>query len=381
MTKFSDRTNSIGSASSIAQNELVYKLRREGKNPIILSYGEAPFRTTPLVSKPSDWDRGSHYSEGLGVPELRNDIVDYCVKYYGFSVDPETEVMITAGSKIASYYISQLFLNPNDSILLHEPSWVSYQEHARLSGAKTNFISFGENIHEAKKYISTNNLKLVYINNPNNPRGYVYTEEELRYLAELCEYKDIILAVDESYSDFCINKKFYSAGKLIKNFRNVVLLNSFSKNFGLSGWRLGYVMARSDVISGLNKFNQHLMTCASTNLQLTLVGNLENLRKEIQPQIKEINNKRNSVEKILKRHGVKYLSGDSTFYIFLDYRDKIKNTKTFVIDLLNKKGVSIIPGSSYGKSTEGFLRLSFAIESLERIEHGILMISELLTET
>ena len=120
MIQFSKRALSIGSASSIQQNELVYKLKREGKNPIILSYGEAPFQVNPIQFNPLDWERGAHYSEGLGVQELRNDIAAYSGRHYGFDANPNTEIMVTAGSKIASYYISQLLLDPGDAIVLHE---------------------------------------------------------------------------------------------------------------------------------------------------------------------------------------------------------------------------------------------------------------------
>lgn len=381
MIQFSKRALSIGSASSIQQNELVYKLKREGKNPIILSYGEAPFQVNPIQFSPLDWERGSHYSEGLGVQELRNDIAAYSSRHYGFDANPNTEIMVTAGSKIASYYISQLLLDPGDEIVLHEPSWVSYQEHARLSGASTNFIPFDIKISDAANYIENKRVKLIYLNNPNNPRGYVYSENELYQLAALCQRTQTFMVVDESYSDFCLNNSFFSAGKLLADFDNVILFNSFSKNFGLSGWRLGYVVARPRIIEGLNKINQHLMTCASTNLQLGLAGKLENLRAQIYPQILELNLKRKQVEFLLNKYGMKYLSGDSTFYIFIDLRDKIKDTKKFVITLLDQKLVSIIPGTSYGASTEGFLRLSFAIEPLERIEIGIKSILELLSES
>jgi aspartate aminotransferase/aminotransferase len=375
---FSTRSQLIGSASSIEQNELVYKLKREGLDPIILSYGEAPFKIRPLYLAKDSWDRGAHYSEGCGVPELRQEISNYSKKNYLFSSSASQNIMITAGSKIASYYISQLFLNPGDSIVLHEPSWVSYQEHAKLSGASTKFIPFDESITQAYKYLVDDNTKLIYLNNPNNPRGYVYKKEEILELVKVCKKTNTVMVVDESYSDFCINVPFYSAGNLIQDYDNVVVFNSFSKNFSLSGWRLGYIIASNEIIKGLNKFNQHLMTCASTNLQLTLLGNLESIREQIIPQIIELNSKRFQVQKLLNKNKIKYLDGESTFYIFIDYRDKIRNSKEFVLELLEKKQVSIIPGSSYGESTEGFLRMSFGVESLERIEKGISEIIDFL---
>jgi len=366
---YSKQTLEIGVASSIQQNELVYKIRREGGDPIILSYGEAPFKISPFSPSTTDWDRGCHYSEGLGVPEFRQEIANYIAEVTGVKVSWEKNLLISAGSKIISYFIAQLLLNPGDNIMLHEPSWVSYQEHAKLNRATTTFLDYSLPIQNFQELYRINpNTKLIYLNNPNNPRGYVYNEGELRWLANFCKEKEICLAIDESYSDFVLDEKLCSGITLLNEFPNVIVFNSISKNFGLSGWRIGYCVGSEELISALNKFNQHLITCAPTCLQLALVGKLSGLRREIRPQLISLNKKRAEVILLLKKYGFDYLSGSSTFYLFIDVSEKIEDTKMFVIDFLKDCDVSLIPGGAYGRSTSGFLRLSFAIESIERIE-------------
>ena len=377
----SDRSKNIGSASSIQQNELVYKKIREGKNPIILSYGEAPFRVPEIKLDTKYWDSGCHYTDGLGHPLFRKEIAEYEATVHSATVDPEKNILVSAGSKVISYFISLAYLNPGDRIVLHEPSWVSYQEHARLCGAETLFVGLDEGLEGVKREIRSDpKVKIVYLNNPNNPRGHVYQEIELLDLARFCQSRDVILAVDESYSDFVISEKFFSCSKLINDYRPVIVFNSMSKNFGLSGWRLGYCVAHQDTIAILNKFNQHLITCAPTCLQLALVGKLASMNKIIRPQIEALNNKRIEVCNLLDSFRFKFLTGSSTFYIFIDISKKISDTKPFVLDLLEKDNVSLIPGGAYGKSTAGFLRLSFAVEPIERIKEGLNLLALRLNE-
>jgi aspartate/methionine/tyrosine aminotransferase len=368
---FSIRTGNIGSASSILQNELVYKKIKEGRDPIILSYGEAPFKISNIQLDPKNWDRGMHYSESLGVPELRREITEYLKRNHNVDISWNKNLLISAGSKIISYYISQAFLNAGDKVILHEPSWVSYQEHAKLSGGEARFLPYNASIEDFEGLLAETNAKLIYINNPNNPRGKVYSRDEILWLAELTDKFGAYLAIDESYSDFVVSENFFSAANLITKYKNVIVFNSFSKNFGLSGWRLGYCVADEDIIANINKFNQHLMTCAPTCLQLALIGKLDMLRAEIKPQIENLNAKRSDVETLLDKYEFKYLSGSSTFYHFLDVSEYIKDTKEFALQFLNEDDVSVISGNAYGKSTNSFIRLSFAIESLERIEKGI----------
>jgi aspartate aminotransferase/aminotransferase len=377
----SSKVKDIGSASSIQQNEKVYELISEGINPIILSYGEAPFSIKPIFPSVKQWDRGAHYSQGLGVPEFREAIAAYSRKWHQFDIKPTENIMVTAGSKIGCYYVFMAFMNPGENLVLHEPSWVSYREHARLCGGETRFIDSDQCVYDALVSSYRPSDKIICLNNPNNPRGTVYSEKELRSICGFCLQKNLILVVDESYSDFCNDGDFFSAGQLVaEGSANVIVLNSISKNFGLSGWRLGYIIASKPIIEYLNRINQHLMTCASTNLQLALVGELDTIRQQVQPQINDLKNKRIAVEAIMRKMNINFLSGSATFYHFLDFRNQIYNSAEFVVSLLEEKHVSMIPGKAYGQSTEGFLRLSFAIEPLERIEEGLVRLKDYLND-
>jgi aspartate/methionine/tyrosine aminotransferase len=376
----STRSQNVGLASSIEQNELVYEKVRQGKDLVILSYGEAPFRLPNITWDEHLFEKGSHYCEGLGIPEFRAELAEYILREHGCRISADN-IMVSAGSKIISYFIAQTMLNEGDKVLLHEPCWVSYREHARLNGATVTFMPATENITQIHKYLeSDESIKLIYLNNPNNPRGYLYKKAELERLVQVAAEHSCVVAVDESYSDFATDEGFYSCAHFIDNFENVVVFNSISKNFGLSGWRIGFALANTDLIQALNKFNQHLITCAPTCLQLALVGRLKELGEIIKPQIKDISVKRQKVENLLRELEFKFLEGCSTFYIFIDLSDYMSDTKEFALRLLEENDISVISGGAYGSQTSSYLRISFAIEPYERVNTALRLIKRRLIQ-
>jgi aspartate aminotransferase/aminotransferase len=375
----SKKVLAIGPASSVELNETVYRLQKEQRNPIVLSYGEAPFTFSDLSLADTDFNNGAHYSDSRGVDAFREKLRSYYSTEYlaELSID---HFMVTAGSKIGSYIALQTILDDGDAILLHEPSWVSYQEHAKLCGATASFIPITTGIQGFVKHFESN-VKALVLNNPNNPRGTLYTKEDIRYCAQLCKDHGAYLIVDESYSDFVGFGKFFSVASLIKEFDNVIALNSVSKNFGLSGWRVGYLIANVDFLRDALKLNQHLITCAPTILQNYLAANFEELLRCTRSQVSALMEKRLAVQDMLEKLGINYLSGGSTFYFFLDLTEYNIEAKSFCLDLLETENVAIIPGNAYGNNLKHFVRLSFGVEPLERIEEGLKRLIKKLGQT
>ena len=376
----SHKVQAIGPATSIEINESVYRLKSEGRNPITLSYGEAPFQFDGSLNfENTDFNAGAHYSDSRGVLHFREKLRDYYLSEYNASLSVD-DFMVTAGSKIGSYIALQTILNDGDSILLHEPSWVSYQEHAKLCNSSITFMPYSAAPKDFEKYFDSK-IKVLVLNNPNNPRGLLYTEQEIRDCAALCKKRDAYLLVDESYSDFIGEGNFFSVASLIDEYDNVVALNSISKNFGLSGWRVGYLISTKNFLEYAGRINRHLITCAPTILQNYLATNFDKLLYATRDQLQDLMVKRNEVKKMLDKLGIKYLPGDSTFYFFLDVRDYAIEAKSFCLDLLESENVAIIPGNAYGNNLKDFLRISFGMESLDRIEMGMLKMLQKLKST
>ena len=186
----------------------------------------------------------------------------------------------------------------------------------------------------------------------------------------------MFLLVDEAYSDFVVNDDFISAGYALPDKEFLFIVNSLSKNFGLSGWRIGYVISNDYLISQLLKLNQHLITCAPTLLMLYIDKHFDLLLSSTLPQAVEVTEKRSEVVKYIKHIGMACLEGGSTFYVFLDVSSFRGSTYNLCMYLLLNHGIAVVPGSAYGESTESFVRISVGAEDFEIICYALNIINE-----
>ena len=368
--RLSERVEQIPEALSIEINQLVYDLKRKGRDIITLSLGEAFFDIPVFDFGSIDFNKGYHYSDSQGIPELRNKIAKYYREHYQAEVDAKKEVLITAGSKIAIYMAMLATVNQRDEVLIHEPAWLSYQEQVKLIGATAHFIPYFADVGDFHQYISPKTRMLI-LNNPNNPSGRIYKREELEAIYKLCVQNNI-------YSDFILDGSFFSGGRLDSEKNNVIVVNSLSKNMGMSGWRVGYLISNEKVIKAVLKLNQHLITCAPTVLLYYMEKYFDLIISHTLPQVHDIVLKKQSVKKILKNYKILHLEGGATFYFFLSIENYSGNSTDFAMELLKNHDISVVPGSAYGASTERFIRFSIGTESLERIEHAIKIISIML---
>lgn len=372
--------NSI-QAVSIRYNNLVYEMQKKGIDVTVLSLGEAffdiplfPFDDLPM---PAIY----HYTHSRGIPELRENLNSYFKEHFEFGFDPEKEIVVTAGSKIAIHMVLMALINPGDEVIIHEPAWVSYPEQIKLCYGIPVQIPHYEDVFAFEKHI-TNRTKLIIINSPNNPSGKLFTIEELSYLNKLAKKYNLFILSDEAYSDFTLkNDPFISLGNLDTKFSHSIVVNSISKNYGISGWRLGYIITNEALTDQILKLNQHLITCPPTILQYYIAKHFGEIIKITKPQILSVVEKRNEVLAYLNEVGLTALPGTATFYLFVSIAPTKLGSEEFCTKLLNEKHICIVPGIGYGKSCDGFVRLSIGTESMERIKAGIDEIKKLINET
>jgi aspartate aminotransferase/aminotransferase len=373
----SDVFSKLRPAKSIEINQSVYEMKRLGERIITLSLGEAYFDIPDFGFSRINHDIGYHYCDTRGLPELRAKIAEYYYRYHDNLPISDTSIIVSAGSKILTYQTMKMVLAEGDNIILHEPAWLSYQDQATLCGASTTYLPYDQSLSDISKYVSEK-TKLIIVNNPNNPAGYVYKKEELRGLLEFAQSNDIFVLVDEAYCDFVYPESqsdFCSAASYISEFPNLVVVSSISKNFGMSGWRIGYAISNSSNINKLEILNQHTITCAPTALQLYLSEHLFDVYDACYPQIQKLLTKRKKVEDILRKYEVPFISGSATFYLFVDIRSSVMNSDQFADTLLTEHKVAVVPGSAYGETTSGFIRLSIGTEPLSDVERAITYIS------
>lgn len=373
---YSKIIRNIPEALSIYFNQIVYDLKAKGVDIITLSLGEAYFDIPLYDFNKLDLEKCHHYSDSRGSLKLRQKICDYYFKNYDAKINFKDEILISAGSKPLIYMALLTILNKNEEVLVFEPAWLSYAEQIKLAGGKEKYIHYNDSVDKVEKKINRK-TKAIIINNPNNPAGRYYSKSEIKKLILIAKRKKIWVIIDEAYSDF-MEKKFYSAFNFIKMYSNIIVINSLSKNFGISGWRIGYAISNSRFISNLLKLNQHLITCAPSILMNYLELYFDDLIKITKPQIKNLIKKRNKIKKYLTKNNFVFLEGSSTFYFFVKLDHYKFDILNLCLYLLLKYNIAVVPGQAYGSSTKKFIRLSIGTETEERIFDSIRIINSIL---
>jgi aspartate/methionine/tyrosine aminotransferase len=371
----------IDQAISIRYNNLVYEMKARGEDVIVLSLGEAFFDIPLFGFGDLPMPDGYHYSHSRGIPELRRRLAAYYGSRYGVPVDPGTEILVTAGSKIAIHMSLMAILSPGSEALVLEPAWVSYSEQVKLCHGVPVMVPHDTGIFDLGRFI-TPRTRVILLNNPNNPSGKVFSREELEHLHALAERHGLYLLSDEAYSEFVPDAgAFISCGVLDPEKRHTIVCNSMSKNYGMSGWRIGYVIGGSVLIDAVLKINQHLVTCPPTILQHYLEKHFDDILDITRPQIADVVRRRRELADFMDARGMSYLPGDSTFYFFVSIARSSLSSEEFCTRLLTEHHVSTVPGIGYGRSCDRFIRVSVGTESMERTRQGIALVARLIEET
>jgi aspartate aminotransferase/aminotransferase len=362
-------------ATSIYINQLVYDLKRQGADVTTLSLGEAFFDIPLFDITKIDVARGFHYSESQGLPELRDKIAGYYRDHYDAPVDGKSQVLISAGSKPIIFMAMMTALSPEDEVLIYEPTWLSYAEQARLCGAVPIFLPFDSPVEELSSHF-TDRTRMVILCNPNNPAGRIYSAAELRRVYEVCRPRGIYVLVDEAYSDFVLDEPFASMANVVPDLDGVIVVNSLSKNMGISGWRIGYAIAAAGFIKNLLKLNQHIITCGPTLLLQYCNHYFDDIIAVTLPQVQLVVEKRRRVAAMMDELGIDRLPGSATFYFFVNIGEFPGNSTEFALRLLREKHIAVVPGVAYGASTDRFVRMSIGCESEERIWEALQVIKD-----
>ncbi|MGW3074957.1 MULTISPECIES: pyridoxal phosphate-dependent aminotransferase [unclassified Kitasatospora] len=371
----------ITQALSVQHNNVVYDMKAAGRDIITLSLGEA-FFDLPLPSFDGLTTPGlHHYSHSRGLPELRRLLAKYYGSGFALPVDPDTEVIVTAGSKAAIYMALMAIVDPGDQVIVPEPYWLSYPAQIRMCQGEPVMVPHDVPVFDFERFV-TARTRAVIINNPNNPSGHVYTRAELEYLHELADRHGLLLIVDEAYNEFIPpGAEFISAGSLDPEKRHTVTVNSMSKNYGVSGWRIGYLIANERLTEQILKINQHLVTCAPTILAAYLAERFDDLLDVTRPQIQRTVRLRNRVAGWFADEGIDTMPGTSTFYLFVHLGGSGLDSTEFADRLLRESAISVVPGIGYGDSCDRYVRVSVGSESEERIARAVAAIRDLIEST
>ncbi|MBR3101962.1 MAG: pyridoxal phosphate-dependent aminotransferase [Muribaculaceae bacterium] len=325
----------------------------------------------------------THYAPNAGLPALREAIAKQLSKESGIEYTA-SNVAVTIGATEAVYMSFMTCINPGDEVIILAPYWVQYENIVKLLGGKPIVIDtfkdgFEPDLDVIRKAINEK-TKAIVVNSPNNPSGYVYNASFLAALAEMAIANHVLIIDDEAYRSLVYDQDFTSIAGYCRK-EDVVIINSFSKQFAMTGWRVGYVVADENFINAIVKFQQNIAVCVATPNQYAAIEAISNTEKYA-GGIKDIFAKRRDVliRELNKIDGIDYLPPQGTFYAFIDISRTGMDSKSFCFGLLEKKHVAVIPGVAFGKAFDGFIRLAFTLHE-EKIVDGISKIHDYIIQS
>jgi len=357
------------------------ELQAKGIKVIQLDVGEPDFPTPINVIKAAEraMENGfTHYTPSAGILELREAIANKLREENNLNVTKDN-IIVTPGSKQAIFYAIMALVDEDDEVIIPTPAWPSYMEIVNLAGGKVREVpslpDFSLNIEGIKEVIN-NKTKLIILNSPNNPTGYVMKKEEIKALAEIAIDSDIFVLSDEIYEKLIYEGEHISIGSIPGMEERTLTINGFSKTYAMTGWRLGYIAAPKPIALEINKIQQHSASCVTSFVQ---IAGIEALKPEtpIKPMIEEFKRRRdyicNALEKI---PWFKVNKPSGAFYIFPDISTSGMNSDEFCNMLLEKLGISTTPGSAFGGYNKN-IRISYAT-SIENLREAVSRMEKLL---
>lgn len=315
----------------------------------------------------------THYAPNAGLPALREVIANQVSKESGIDYTANN-VAVTIGATEAVYLSFMACINPGDEVIILAPYWVQYENIVKLLGGKPVIIdTFKEDFEPDLNAIFNainSRTKAIVVNSPNNPSGYIYKDAFLNELAEMASANHILIFDDEAYHSLVYDGEFPSIAKYCRQ-EDIVIINSFSKQFAMTGWRVGYVVAEEEFIKTVVKFQQNIAVCVATPNQYAAIEAMTKA-DSYSEGIKEVFTKRRKIliQELEKINRINYQVPQGTFYVFIDISETGMDSKTFCFSLLEKEHVAVIPGIAFGEAFDCYIRLAFTLNE-DKIVEGI----------
>ncbi len=352
------------------------------KDVLSLGIGEPDFDTPkPVVDAGiRSLERGeTHYTSNAGLFELRKALSEHIERLYGVSYDPATEIIITVGGSEALYLSATALLNPGEEMLIPTPCFVSYQAEAILAGgAAVEIPSTMENNFDldpqALEAAVTPRSKAILLGYPNNPTGAVATREKLLEVARIAEENDLVVISDEIYDRLVYGGHQHVCFPSLPGTKaRTLLLGGFSKDYAMTGWRIGYACGPASIIQGLVRIHQYTVMSAPSTSQHAAIVALKEGEPYVQQMVAEYDRRRRLVVSGFNEIGLPTFEPKGAFYAFPKVSVTGLNDETFATRLLDEEHVAMVPGNAFGAGGEGFCRASYATSyakletALERI--------------
>lgn len=323
-----------------------------------------------------------HYTPNAGILPLREAISEYYVRSRGLHYSPETEIIATAGGMEALLLTMLTLLNPGDAFLLSDPCWTNYSRQIEICSARPVFVPV-DAAHdftfapEALEKAITPETKGFLVNSPANPTGGIAGRKALEQLAEIAVRHDLYVISDEVYSELLYEgNTFTSIAALPGMKERTIIVNSFSKTYAMTGWRVGYALGPQHIISQMVKLQENVAACVNTAAQYGALAALTGSQAPVAEMLETYSQRRAYIlDAFSKINGLTCFAPQGAFYAFVDISAAGMDAETFARDLLQKGRVIVVPGEAFGESGKRYVRLSFAT-SMENIREGTRRIAQ-----
>ncbi|KXB08943.1 hypothetical protein AKJ55_00185 [candidate division MSBL1 archaeon SCGC-AAA382M17] len=378
----SKRADSIEPSATIRVSDLVKEMREQGEEVISLSIGAPDFNTPEEIkdaAKQALDENETSYTASAGIPELKEAIRNKFERENGIETETDN-VMVTPGGKFSIYLICQSLIDEGDKIGIFDPAWVSYPPNAKLAEGRVEWLETDEEFYPDLERLKEEapDLELLMLNSPNNPTGQVYPEDLIRGVSEVAEDNDLPLLSDEVYEKLIFEGSHYSPASV---YSNVITVNSCSKPYAMTGWRIGYFTGPEEIIHAAQKIQSHSVSCATSFAQHGAVEALTSKRvqEKVTEMREEFKERRDLICEGLKEiDGLNFVRPEGAFYCFINYDLDVASLE-FCKKLLKAKGVGVTPGLAFGPSRDRWIRISYA-NSRENLRKALEKIGSFMEE-
>lgn len=347
----------------------------EMKDAISLGVGEPDFETPWHIRDEGIYafEKGkTFYTSNMGLKPLRDEISSYIWRTQRICYNSDSEILVTVGGSEAIDVSLRAMINSGDEVIIPQPAYVSYAPCSFLAGGKNVFIdlkaknNFKLTPQELENAI-TDKTKILILPFPNNPTGAIMEKEDLEQISKIVIDNDIFVISDEIYSELTYKEKHVSIASIDGMKERTLLINGFSKAYAMTGWRLGYACGPSEIIKQMTKIHQFAIMCAPTISQYAAIEALKNGDEDVRIMRDSYNQRRRFLLKSFKDMGLECFEPLGAFYVFPCIKEFGMSSEEFALKFLEEEKVAAVPGTAFGDSGEGYLRISYAY-SIEKLK-------------
>lgn len=381
------QTSNIANGIQTSFTRQLFNMAKEYDDVIDFTLGDPDVQTHPAIKAAAcrAIEQGkTRYSQNAGLLELRQTIAMYYNRKEQLNYRPEDEIIVTVGAMEGLYLCLLAMLNPDDEVIIPAPYYVNYTQMVAMCHAKPVIVDNPEvtdltyRLEDIERAI-TPRTRAIMINTPSNPTGRVLSQEMLAGISEIAKKHDLVVIADEVYKCLIYDKQPWRSIAHIEGMRErTILVNSLSKEFCMTGYRIGYVLGPSEIITAMTKLQENVAACAPLPSQYAAIEALGSTEDYSRDMVRIFTERKECiVDGISAIEGLTCREPDATFYLMVDISSTGMNSVDFAIALLKAQHVAVVPGITYGKCCDHYIRIAFTRE-LDYIREGVKRIGEFM---